>query len=186
MNISSKVNNKNARPSRLLWIDLEMTGLDTDRHRIVEVAAIVTDFDFREYAQLETVVDQPEEVLELSDPVAFKMHTDNGLYEKVRASQISEAQAEAALRKLIEDNIPLDSVFLAGNSIRADWTFLHAQWPRIAEILHYRMLDVSSFKLWWLGKGKPEYKKQESHRALDDIRESIAELQHYLKSLNID
>lgn len=168
-------------PTRLVWVDLEMTGLDVAQHRIVEVAVIVTDFEFNELAHYEAVVHQSEEVLAASSDFSLKTHEENGLYERVRSSTITDDEAQHAIRKLLEQYVPLDGVYLAGNSIRADRRFIDEYWPRVAALLHYRMLDVSSFKLWWLGTGNPEYKKGESHRALDDIRESIAELKFYLQ-----
>jgi len=181
--IESERLKNNTLPTRLVWIDLEMTGLLTDVHRIVEVAVIITDFNFKEIAQYEAVIHQPEEVLKASNEFSLFAHEKSGLYPMVRKSSVLEKEAESRVLSLIEEHVPKGSVFLAGNSIKSDRMFLDAHWSVLAGALHYRMLDVTSFKLWWLGSGHPEYKKGESHRALDDIRESIAELQFYLGEL---
>lgn len=179
MNIETKVRTSGV-PTRLVWIDLEMTGLDTDIHRIVEVAMIITDFEFTEYARYEAVVYQPESVLASSNEFSADMHTKNGLYDRVRDSKISEEQAQHEIIALFREHLPAgEAVCLAGNSIRADRLFIDSQWSLLSDMLHYRMLDVSSFKLWWLGTGREPFVKGESHRALDDIVESIAELAFY-------
>lgn len=183
MNIETKVRTSGV-PTRLVWIDLEMTGLDTDIHRIVEVAMVITDFELKEYVRYEAVVHQPEAVLAASNEFSADMHTKNGLYERVRVSKVSEEQAQREIVTLLGEHIPQgEAVCLAGNSIRADRLFIDSQWPLLSDMLHYRMLDVSSFKLWWLGTGREPFVKGESHRALDDIVESIAELAFYLTEL---
>ena len=182
MDIETKVGSRNATPKRLVWIDLEMTGLDTELSRIVEVAVIITDFDFRELATYHAVIHQSEDVLLASNDFSRTAHEASGLYSEVRNSSVSEIEAEQAVLDLISQHVESDSVFLAGNSIRADRAFIDQWWPRVAAMLHYRMLDVSSFKLLWLGKGNDPYEKPDAHRALDDIRSSIAELSFYLTS----
>jgi oligoribonuclease len=160
-----------------------MTGLDTSIHRIVEVAVIITDFAFNELASYEAVIYQPEAVIAISNDFSLRAHTESGLYDQVRQSSITDKEASHVIRSLIDAHVPLDAVFLAGNSIRSDRAFIDAYWPEVAEVLHYRMLDVSSFKLWWLGTGHEPFKKGETHRALEDIRESIEELRYYLNEL---
>ena len=168
-------------PTKLLWLDLEMTGLDTSKHAIVEVAAIVTDWDFNELATYEAVITQPEAVLEASNEFALQQHADSGLYEQVRTSGKVETEVINELVGIIKEQFKDEPAVLAGNSIHADRAFIRAQWADVESLLHYRMLDVSSWKLVCLGKlGVPEFVKKETHRALDDIRESIAELQYYL------
>jgi len=172
---------KHAIPTKLLWLDLEMTGLDTSQHAIVEVAAIVTDWDFNELATYEAVIAQPEAVLAASNEFALQQHTDSGLYEQVRTSGRPEMEVVNDLVKIIQEQFGGQPAVLAGNSIHADRAFIRAQWTEVEGLLHYRMLDVSSWKLVCLGKlGVPEFVKKETHRALDDIRESIGELQYYL------
>lgn len=179
MNIETNVRSS-ALPTRLVWLDLEMTGLDTEAHRIVEVAMIITDFSLKELATYEAAIYQPEDVLARSNVFALDAHTRSGLYSKVRSSDITDERAQTDMLEIIKAHVPVDAVFLAGNSIRVDRTFIDAQWSDLAAVLHYRMLDVSSFKLWWLGNGRPEFRKKKAHRALDDIRESIAELKYYV------
>ena len=173
------VANKNQTPTRLLWIDLEMTGLDPELHRIVEVAAIVTDFSLSEIDQCTAIIHQPDSVLAASNDFCIRAHENSGLYASVRKSTLDEHDVEAELCQLIERNFPGERAILAGNSIHVDRRFIDAQWPRLAALLHYRMLDVSSLKIWRMGTGQAIYTKKETHRALDDIRESIAELHMY-------
>lgn len=169
-------------PRKLLWVDLEMTGLDPKVHRIVELAAIVTDFDFNELESLEVIIHQPDEVLDKSNPWAKDQHQKSGLWENVQNSQISEKESEKQLVQLIDkyfdDNF---SAVLSGNSIHQDRQFIRSAWPEVEGRLHYRMLDVSSFKLIMQAKYGVFYNKKEAHRALGDIRESIGELKHYLQ-----
>ncbi len=182
MDIESKVKN-NKKPNHFVWLDLEMTGLDTRVNRIVEVGLIITDKNFNEVASYEAVIHQSEDVLKASNPFSLDTHSKNGLYAKVRASKVSEEEAESAVVKLIQEHVEEGAVFLAGNSIRADRFFIDCHWPKLSSILHYRMLDVSSLKLLWYALGKETPQKQEKHRALDDIRNSIAELQFYMQSI---
>jgi oligoribonuclease len=172
-------------PTRLLWIDLEMTGLDTDIHRIVEVACIVTDFSFNEIETFNAVVHQDEDVLSASNEFSMTAHRKSGLYEQVCKSVTSEKDAENALIDIVARYFSDGGAILAGNSIGADRKFIDAHWPVLSSKLHYRMLDVSSFKVWWLGTGHEPYVKKESHRALDDIRESIEELKYYASKMKI-
>jgi oligoribonuclease len=177
--------NSNAEtPKHLAWVDLEMTGLDVSVHRIVEVAILITDFEFNEIARYEAIIYQPEDVLARSSQFCIDTHERNGLYEAVRSSKLSEQQVEAVIADLLQTHILKGSVYLAGNSIRMDRMFIDAYWPAVASQLHYRMLDVSSFKLLWLGQGKAPYVKGESHRALEDIKESIVELKHYTSQIS--
>jgi oligoribonuclease len=178
MNIESQAKNPGT-PTRLVWIDLEMTGLDTSIHKIIEAAVIITDFEFTELASYEAVIHQPESVISLSSEFSMEQHTKSGLYASVKSSTISDKEADSAVSELIKKFVPEGQVYLAGNSIRADRAFIDTYWPKVSGLLHYRMLDVSSFKLWWLGNGKEPFVKGESHRAQDDIRESIAELKYY-------
>jgi oligoribonuclease len=147
------------------------------------VAVIITDFDFNELATYEAVIYQTDTVLKNSNEFSLFAHEKSGLYDSVRKSNVDERAAEEAVVALIQVYVPEGAVYLAGNSIKSDRSFIDTHWKKMSGILHYRMLDVTSFKLWWLGSGHNEYKKGEAHRALDDIRESIAELKFYLSEL---
>mgnify|MGYP001580792049 FL=1 len=191
-------------PSRLLWIDLEMTGLRPGTDVITEIAAIITDFDLKEIATYETGIKHPEKLLrkltsESDWYVAQPAHTENIIKHSLKGKTEKVVQNE--LLRLVEDHIGLTrpakdfpffpgsleakgEVFLAGNTIGADRAFIDKWWPDFARILHYRMLDVSSFKLWMAGsKHIQKFEKKNHHRALDDIRESIAEMKHYIRDM---
>lgn len=177
------VHSKTAIPKKLLWIDLEMTGLEPV-DRIIEVAAIVTDFEFKEFDQYESAIQQDETFVKqrfAASPFWSKLPTESEVIMASMRQGKSEDVVQDEICAIIDKYFTADEgVFLAGNSIRADRDFIDRWWPKVADKLHYRMLDVSSFKLWWLGTGHQPFVKQEKHRALEDIRESIAELKHYL------
>jgi oligoribonuclease len=166
--------------SKLLWVDLEMTGLEPETDRILEVAAIVTDFDFNEIARFDKVIYQPQEVMALMNDWCVTTHTQSGLVERVKQAQPEEEVVEefiAFMKKYIGD----EPIVLAGNNIHQDRRFIRKWWPEVEALLHYRMLDVSSYKLVMVNKYQKVFEKKKSHRALDDIEESIAELQFYLE-----
>ncbi len=169
----------------LVWMDLEMTGLEPDRHVIVEIATIVTDDDLNIIAEgPELVVHQPEEALALMDQVVVDMHTKSGLIDQIRASTITLEDAGAQTLAFIKEHAPeARKVPLCGNSIGMDRRFLAAYLPEIENHLHYRSVDVSSIKelvrRWYPGLLNTRVQKAGSHRALDDIRESVNELKFY-------
>ena len=166
--------------AKLLWIDLEMTGLDPAKCRILEVAAIATDWNFQELATYQSVIHQPNRVLRKADEWVQENMAE--LLDKSRESERSEARVTEELLDFIRKNFGEKAdVVLAGNSIHQDRRFIRRYWPEIDSRLHYRMLDVSSYKLVAQGLKKREFKKESAHRALEDIRDSIAELQYYLK-----
>jgi len=168
----------------LAWIDLEMTGLDPQRHAIVEIAALVTDDDLDIVAELAgLVIHQPEETLAAMDPVVVEMHTKSGLLDEIRSSTLSLADAGAQALVFLRAHLPgPGQVPLAGNSIGMDRRFLAAYLPEIEHFLHYRSVDVSTIKELvrrWYPDLRYGVSKQGTHRALDDIRESVAELRWY-------
>lgn len=171
---------KKTAPSRLLWVDLEMTGLDPERHRITEIAAAVTDVNFQTLATYEAIVSQSEEVLADANEWTKEQDTRSGLFEEVRTKGRPEADVQRELALFITDNFSGEPAVLAGNSIHQDRRFIRQWWPEVDALLHYRMLDVSSWKIIMQAKYGVEFEKQEAHRALGDIRESIAELEFYL------
>jgi oligoribonuclease len=169
----------------LVWMDLEMTGLDHTRDVIVEIATIVTDDRLEIVAEgPDLVVYQPPDVLAAMDPFVRDMHARSGLLPAIEQSTVSLDDAGAATLAFIREHVPQPStVPLCGNSIGTDRRFLAAYLPEIETYLHYRSIDVSSVKelvrRWYpkVRQGRPQ--KQGQHRALDDIRDSIAELRYY-------
>lgn len=172
------------KPTKLLWVDLEMTGIDPESDVILEVAAEITDFAFRTLASYRAVVAQDEARLANMNEWPAKQHGLSGLTDRVRGEGRPEREVEAELAQLIKENFGDEPAVLAGNSIHQDRRFIRRWWPEVERLLHYRMLDVSSFKIYMRGKYDLEFKKAQSHRALDDIHESIAELEYYLGWLN--
>ena len=167
----------------LAWMDLEMTGLDHTSDVIVEIATLITDDELEIVAEgPDLVIHQPESALTDLVPVVQKMHTASGLLDEIRASEVSLEEAGAETLAFLKAHIPNPgSVPLCGNSIGMDRRFLAAYLPEIEDHLHYRSIDVSTIKelarRWYPGVAAP--KKGSSHRALDDIRESIEELKFY-------
>lgn len=170
-------------------MDLEMTGLDPRRHTIVEIATIITDDDLQIVAEgPDLVIHQDESALAEMDEVVTKMHTRSGLLDQIRESQTSLEQAGAETLEFIRQHCPQAStVPLCGNSIGTDRRFLDAYLPEIENYLHYRSVDVSSIKelcrRWYPDILKSSPSKRTSHRALDDIKESIEELRFYREHL---
>ncbi|AZA08642.1 oligoribonuclease [Corynebacterium pseudopelargi] len=177
------------KDNRLVWIDLEMTGLDPQRHVIVEVAALVTDADLNILGPgVDLVVHASEEELAQMDDFVTRMHNDSGLTEEIKASSISIAEAEDAVLELIAKYCPEDQPApLAGNSIATDRSFIREHMPRLDAALHYRMVDVSSIKelakRWAPRVYHRQPEKGMAHRALADIVESVRELDYYRRSL---
>jgi oligoribonuclease len=169
----------------LVWMDLEMTGLEPARHVIVEIATIVTDDELNIVAEgPDLVVHQPPEALREMDDVVREMHTASALLPAIAASTTSLAEAGRLTLEFIKAHVPdARSVPLCGNSIGTDRRFLAAYLPEIEEHLHYRSVDVSTIKeltrRWYPGLLESAPRKATSHRALDDIRESIEELRWY-------
>jgi oligoribonuclease len=169
----------------LVWMDLEMTGLDPARHVIVEIATIVTDDELAIVAEgPDLVVHQPPEALAAMDDVVREMHTSSGLLTAIAASTTTLEAAGAATLEFIAEHVPeARSVPLCGNSIGTDRRFLAIHLPEIEEYLHYRSVDVSTIKeltrRWYPGALEAVPRKATAHRALDDIRESIDELRWY-------
>ena len=170
-------------PNALVWIDLEMTGLDPDTDRIIEIATIITDSDLNVLGEGPVLaIHQPDECLDGMDEWNTRTHAKTGLTERVRSSKITELQAENETLKFIREFCPRNKSPLCGNSICQDRRFMARLMPNLEAFFHYRNLDVSTLKelarLW-----KPEinkgFSKKSVHLALDDIRESIQELQYF-------
>ncbi|MDK8844154.1 oligoribonuclease [Corynebacterium striatum] len=174
---------------RLVWIDLEMTGLDPKRHVIVEVAAIITDGNLSVIGEgIDLVVHATEAELAEMDDFVTNMHANSGLDKEIRESTTTLREAEDAVLALIAEHCdPEHPAPLAGNSIATDRTFIRAYMPRLDEALHYRMIDVSTIKelsrRWFPRAYYNQPDKGMAHRALQDIIESIRELDYYRRSV---
>lgn len=172
-----------AIPSKLFWVDLEMTGLDVENDVILEVAAEVTDMDFTTLASYEACVQQTDIVLGRMGDWAMEHHAKSGLIERIKQNGKSDNDVQHELMGFINGQFNGQPAILAGNSIHNDRNFIKRWWPEVDELLHYRMVDVSSFKIIMQAKYGVMFEKKEIHRAFDDIQASIAELQYYLEWL---
>jgi oligoribonuclease len=162
------------------WIDLEMTGLDEAVHAILEVALVITDTDFKSLEEYHQVVFQPPETLALMDNWCQSQHGASGLTKAVAKGK-SLAEVEQELLNIVEKHYDAkEQVVLCGNSVGNDKRFLDKYMPTLAKRLHYRIIDVSSFKEVLRNKYGLVHEKKNTHRALDDIYESITELKSYL------
>ncbi len=175
---------KKAVPTKLFWVDLEMTGLDPQKDVILEVAAEITDFDFKTLANYEAIVKQPKDVVvgRMAKNIWWKDFPENRdeFVRKMDEGKPSD-QVEKELIELVEQQFGGEPAVLAGNSIHNDRLFIRQYWPQLDLKLHYRMLDVSAWKVFMQGRYGVKFEKKEVHRAFDDIQASIAELQHYLE-----
>jgi oligoribonuclease len=175
---------KTAVPTKLLWVDLEMTGLDAQNDVILEVAAEVTDFEFKTLASYEAIVQQDKAVV-VDRMQKNKWWADfpanrDEFIAKLDTGKPSD-QVEQELIALVQEHFGDEPAVLAGNSIHNDRLFVRQWWPHLDLKLHYRMLDVSAWKVLMQGRYGVTFEKQEVHRAFDDIQASIAELHHYLE-----
>lgn len=174
------MSDKTLVPTKLLWVDLEMTGLDFQHDVIIEVAAEITDMNFKTLDSYEALVKQPEEKLSSMSEWAQAQHDASGLTERVRQEGKPEQQVIQELCDFIKGQFGDEPATLAGNSIHNDRNFMKQWWPAVDACLHYRMLDVSTLKILMQAKYGVFFEKTDNHRALQDIQASIAELQYYL------
>ncbi len=170
--------------AKLLWMDLEMTGLEPEKDRIIEVAAVATGWDFEPIATFTAVVKVPEKLMKERMVGEFWEKNAQARADLMAQNADGESAAEVE-RRLIEfvEKYFGEEVILAGNSIHQDRKFVDREWPELARKLHYRMLDVSAWKVVFEGKFKKRFMKPELHRALDDIQGSIDELKWYLEMM---
>ena len=178
---------KIAPTSKLLWVDLEMTGFDPIKDCILEVAVIITDFDLNEIATYEAKVLHDRDLLKKlfkTNPWWASKPKQCDIFLNGLNSAKPSDQVEEELVNLIREYFDKEPVIMAGNSIRFDRPFFEKQWTKVEKLLHYRMVDVTTFKIIMQTKFGLEFKKKNTHRALEDIKESIAELKYYLDYFN--
>lgn len=167
----------------LIWIDCEMTGLIPEEHRLIEIATIVTDANLNLLAEGPVIaIHQPESELAKMDEWNVTTHGRSGLAKRVRESTVGEAEAEARTIEFLRQWVPVNKSPICGNSICQDRRFLARWMPQLERYFHYRNLDVSTVKELcqrWAPEIAKGYRKESSHLALDDIRDSIEELRYY-------
>jgi len=172
------------RDKNLIWIDLEMTGLNPDKDLILEIASVITD------SQLHIIAKGPDLVIHQSEQLLYSMHKEvidmhkrSGLLEQVKKSHITVEQAEKETLAFFKKYCDPNTALLAGNSVWQDKNFLRKYMPSLVNFCYYRILDVTAIKevvaRWYPNDPHAEFKKKETHRALDDVMESIEELRHF-------
>lgn len=170
----------------LIWIDLEMTGLNTQTDHIIEIATLITDPYLKILAEGPSLaITQPESILENLDTWNKKQHTKSGLLNRVREAGVSLEYAESATLNFIKPYVPACVSPMCGNSICQDRRFLYREMPKLEAFFHYRNLDVSTLKelaIRW-NPALPKFNKKQAHRALEDIKDSIEELKYYREYL---
>jgi len=173
--------------NNLIWIDLEMTGLDTFQDTIIEIATVITDKDLNILAEGPVIaIHQEDYVLSMMDEWNQQHHGDSGLIERVQKSEFTMAQAELATIEFLEDYVPQGASPMCGNSICQDRRFMAREMPELEDYFHYRNLDVSTLKelaARWKPEILTQHIKKGAHLALDDVLESIEELQFYRKAI---
>ena len=173
--------------NNLVWIDLEMTGLDVESNVILEIATIITDSDLNEIAQgPDLIIHQPEYILDEMGPWCTEQHGLSGLTEAVKKSTINELEAETRTLEFIQEYCKENTALLAGSSIWQDRIFLNKYMPSIVNYMYYKMIDVTTVKelvnRWYPNNPESKMEKKDAHRALDDIRESIEALRKLRKN----
>jgi oligoribonuclease len=172
----------------LLWMDLEMTGLDEKTDKILEIGAIITDYELNEIDQRHYVVHQPASVLESMNDWCKEHHQKSGLTDQVPSGwkqETVEAELISWVKTHFGEKQGKEGAVLAGNSIHNDRRFIDSHLPGFARLLHYRMVDVSSFKEVFRERYQIKFEKNNAHRALGDLQESIGELKHYLSFVTV-
>jgi oligoribonuclease len=179
------------KEQNLVWIDLEMTGLCPEKDHILEIASLVTDSQLNILAQGPSlIIHQNEQVLSCMNDWVLKQHGHSGLLDAVRSSTITIAQAEQETLEFVSQYCVTGKSPLCGNSVWQDRAFLRLAMPKLNDFLHYRIIDVTAVKelvrRWYPQSPFAEFKKKDGHRALEDIKESVAELVHYRKHFFVE
>lgn len=170
------------KKAKLLWVDLEMTGLEPKKDRILEVAAIATDWDFQEVARMTAVVKVPKNLMKKRMVGEFWAKNKESYEQLMKQNEtgLKSSEVEKGLLEFIEKYFG-EEVILAGNSIHQDRRFIRKEWKKLDKRLHYRMFDVSAWKVYFENAMKIKFTKRDMHRALDDIEGSIEEIKYYLE-----
>ena len=168
---------------KIMWMDLEMSGLNVEKEVIIEVAVIITDKNLTPQDQYHSVIKQPQKYIDNMDEWNTSHHTRSGLIAKIPNGNLPE-DVEKDLLAIVEKHFPNERPIIAGNSISQDRLFIDKYFKNFAAKLHYRMLDVSSWKLIFKFIHNKRFEKSECHQAMEDIQESIAEMKYYLSFLD--
>ncbi len=175
------------KKTNLIWIDLEMTGLDTFQDEIIEIATLVTDSQLNVIAEGPMLaIHQPDELLDAMDEWNTRQHGKSGLTQRVKDSEMTTQEAERMTLEFLAEHVAAGASPMCGNSICQDRRFMARLMPALEEFFHYRNLDVSTLKelgIRWAPRVMAGYKKESSHLAMNDIKDSIAELQYYREHL---
>ncbi len=173
--------------NNLVWIDMEMTGLNPDTDLVLEIATLVTDSELNVLAEGPCLaIHQPPERFDLMDEWCREHHTKSGLWKRVQESRLTCAEAERQTLEFLRQHVPAKASPLCGNSVWQDRRFLARHMPSLEGFLHYRLIDVSTVKELarrWYGPSAEFKDKTKAHLALSDIKESLAELKHYRKNV---
>lgn len=180
---SSTSTKKNGPTTKFLWLDMEMTGLDVEKEVPIEVAAIICDTKFQELETYHAVIKQPQSFIDGMDDWNREHHGASGLTAQIASGRTPET-VETELMRFVDRHFQGEPAILCGNSIGQDRLFINHHFKNFAAKLHYRMLDVTSWKVVLQNFYGIKFEKKNAHRAIDDIRESMAELRHYMSFIN--